>query len=218
MSSSRTTPRPRALPCCVEPIPRGSSGDPSGPRSSRGLAKRPQNALREPLRGSLIAFYPQPWTGLGTVTDRGRRGEHAVPHGDHGRLVEKLSPGMCTAWGDLVPGRSLEVTAPGRGSPPAVNRSPWAEKPAQASHLHVSPAGDPGRAVRGPTSDGRPGIAGDIPGRHRGQRVDERPDRCTSVEMSTCRHREAPDHPQPAHKAIRALSSRKRLDPQVPHV
>ena len=64
----------------------------------------------------------------------------------------------------------------------------------------------------------RGGIAGDSPGRHRGQRVDERRRRCTAVEMSTCRQQKNAYHPQSANMPTWALSSGKGPDPQLPHV
>ena len=53
---------------------------------------------------------PQPWTEVdtGEALVEGRSCRYAV--GDRGRLVEKLSPGMCTGWGDLVVAGSRQVT------------------------------------------------------------------------------------------------------------
>jgi hypothetical protein len=59
---------------------------------------------------------------------------------------------------------------------------------------------------------------GDRAGRRRGQGVDGAGRRCTTVEMSTCRQQEGAHRPQSANRAIRALTSGKRLDPQLPHV
>jgi hypothetical protein len=59
---------------------------------------------------------------------------------------------------------------------------------------------------------------GESPGVDRGQQVEERRPRCTTVEMSTCRQQEDADHPQSANRAIRAATSANALRPQDPHV
>jgi hypothetical protein len=43
-------------------------------------------------------------------------------------------------------------------------------------------------------------------------------DRCTAVELSTCRHRKEAERPQPANRVNCAPTCAKSLDPQLPHV
>ncbi len=53
---------------------------------------------------------PQPWTEVDTGEALVECGSCRYAVGDRGRLVEKLSPGMCTGWGDLVAAGSRLVT------------------------------------------------------------------------------------------------------------
>jgi hypothetical protein len=53
---------------------------------------------------------PQRWTEVDTGEPLVEGGSCRYAVGDHGRLVEKLSPGMCTGWGDLVAAGSRQVT------------------------------------------------------------------------------------------------------------
>jgi hypothetical protein len=73
---------------------------------------------------------------------------------------------------------------------------------------------------RGRVGSRRPAWArpGDFPGVDRGQQVEERRPRCTTVEMSTCRQQKDADHPQSANRAITAVTSANVLRPQDPHV
>jgi hypothetical protein len=50
-----------------------------------------------------------------------------------------------------------------------------------------------------------------------GQDVERRRPMCVTVEMSTCRHRSPPVHPQWANMSTWALTCADGLDPQVPH-
>jgi hypothetical protein len=59
------------------------------------------------------------------------------------------------------------------------------------------------------TGDGRWGTGG--------QDVERRRPMCVTVEMSTCRHRSPPVHPQSANMSTSALTCADGLDPQVPH-
>ena len=58
---------------------------------------------------------------------------------------------------------------------------------------------------------------GDGPGGTGGQEVEGRRPMCRTVEMSTCRHRDTPVHPQSANTSTRALTCADGLDPQLPH-
>ena len=58
---------------------------------------------------------------------------------------------------------------------------------------------------------------GDEQGADRGQDVDRRGARCTTVDLSTCRQQEDADRPQPANSPVRPLSCGKGLVPQLPH-
>ena len=53
---------------------------------------------------------PQPWTEVDNGEPLVEAGSSRYAVGDRGRLVEKLSPGMCTGWGDLVVAGSRQVT------------------------------------------------------------------------------------------------------------
>jgi hypothetical protein len=165
---------------------------------------------------------PQPWIEVDTGGALIGRGSCAYAVGDLGRLVEKLSPGMCTGWGDLVAAGSPEVTAR-----PIQGRRRWdqnypADTPGHVADLRVC-ARQPASARGNPEpcrSGTRTGCArpGDPAGRHRGQQVDGGRSRCTTVEMSTSRHRRDADHPQSANRPIQRLSSGKGPDPQLPHL
>src|SRR5687768_6486250 len=67
-----------------------------------------------PEDDGVIARYPggcpQRWTEVDTGEQLVEGGSCRYAVGDHGRLVEKLSPGMCTGWGDLVAAGSRQVT------------------------------------------------------------------------------------------------------------
>jgi hypothetical protein len=175
--------------------------DPSGPSRHE-----PVVALRR--------LYPQ-FCGL-VDTRRALicRGDGGRSGGDHRRLVEKLSPGMCTGWGDLVCAGSRPVID-GLSTP---GRRPCLPSASRAADLHISlPSPTWGRRRAGPASL-TCALPGDGAGRGRGQGVEERRPRCTPVVLSTCRQQEDADHPQSANRAIRALSSGKRSDPQLPHL
>ena len=68
-----------------------------------------------PRCGTAVQFLypggcPQRWTEVDTGDALVEGGSCRYAVGDHGRLVEKLSPGMCTGWGDLVAAGSHQVT------------------------------------------------------------------------------------------------------------
>jgi hypothetical protein len=86
-----------------------------GPAGVRAGATQRLNAGRgRPLAavssGGRPHVCPQPWTEVDTREALVEGGSCRYPVGDRGRLVEKLSPGMCTGWGDLVAAGSPEVT------------------------------------------------------------------------------------------------------------
>jgi hypothetical protein len=98
-------------PADVEPL-RHACADPPGPLGpTRTAPGRTSRLLGIPGLSMLYpSSCPQPWTEVDTGGALIRRGSWAYAVGDRSRLVEKLSPGMCTGWGDLVAAGSPEVT------------------------------------------------------------------------------------------------------------
>ena len=160
--------------------------------------------------GSFLPECPQP---CGRV-DMGRaltsRRHPGQSDGDHGRLVEKLSPGMCTGWGDLVGAGSRAVTS-SRPTRAGESAHPFPDQRV----CGMGPMSSATRRSAGPTSCTRPG---DGAGRGRGHGVERRRHRCTAVVLSTCRQQENADRPQSANRPKPGLSSAKRSDPQLPHL
>jgi hypothetical protein len=193
----RSTPWPRAVPGDVRPLP--STGP--GGSSSQSLL-RPGRPTCPQTCGWSCVRRPRVDGDL-----------RVTRTGDLGRLIEELSPGMCTAWGDLRPSAHTgsRPAQTDDGSPrPCDSRS-------RAADLHVCPSalvGSPA-AVRRRRRAGY-GL-GTEPGRSRGQDVDGRRPVCTTVEMSTCRQQPAVVHPQRANMSTSGLTCENGLDPQVPH-
>ena len=210
----------------VEPALRGSSV-PSPCRGSphlRGAVGCTVPARGEPRRlrrtprtrpGALVTACPQPCGRVDTAEALIRRGSRRRPDGDRRRQIEELSPGMCTGWGDLVCARSQEVTVPTVRTGPhgAVAGEPADDGPltctSAATYASVRPRRG-GRRFR--RTWVRPG---DGPRETRGQKVDGRRRRCTTVEMSTCRQQGDADRPQSANRAIRALTCTKGPIPRI---
>ena len=209
-------------PCWVERVRRACAG-PFGPHSARtrgrvAMGRDPSGPATDPPPAPVrSAPFPQRCgrvDSVGALTPRSHPGQSV---GDQGRLVEKLSPGMCTGWGDLVPAGSRDVTTHRSG------RGPRASIPVRTS---VLPARSPEQRRRGHLSQirrpvepfGTPAHPGDRTGRQRGQGVERRRPRCTTVVLSTCRQQGSADHPQRTNRPIRALSSTKGSDPQLPHL
>ena len=115
--------RPPLVPCVSRPRPPAAlSRCPCPDREVlRTPAIGPRLLVRLPT--PRVSPYPQAGTTLGTVSGRFPRADCPYAAGDHRRQVEKLSPGMCTGWGDLVPTGSRPVTAV-TVSFPTRNRAP----------------------------------------------------------------------------------------------
>ena len=179
----------------------GASGCARPTRSSACLRDHVDKSLSTPVWNPVDSGSPVPTRQRLVI---GRRS---------GRLVEKLSPGMCTGWGDPSRCRSGNA-AP--APPPARQRRQWGTRyAAELGFRPIRPA-DP----RTTTRTDRPSCTrhGDEQGATRGVEVDEQRSLCTAVELSTCRQQTDADHPQRANRPGGRLTCGKGPGPQLPHV
>jgi hypothetical protein len=160
-------------------------------------------------RGRLLAAVRCGASPCHRLVHRRRADDRRSADGDQRRQVEKLSPGMCTGWGDLVSTGVLEgLRRPNRASAgPSFDRSGSDVNP--LADLHVlrkalletllTPA--PARSTWAST--------GDEPGVERGQTVDDRRPLCTAVESSTCRQQDMGGRPTAGQQPHSTAEQRK---------